>query len=805
MRSPRWNKILSDLWGNRVRSLLVIASITVGLFAVGVIATDYVVMMEDMRAGYAATNPANIQVNAGGYFDQGMVDHIQRMADVRRAEGRYDVEVRLEDAPGDWITIGLTAVKDMDEWDISRPQLIAGRWPQDEYEIAIDEYKLPDTNAGLGDMVTLETPGGTQRQLRLVGVVHDETIGAFGIGAGFFVAPAQGYVLNDTIEWLGLDYPQYFNTLAVTVTGDSSNDDHIEAVSDDVRDAFEENGGVVSSVGTRNTYDHPNRSLVDALVVVLLILGFLVMFLSGFLITSTLQALLNQQMQQIGVMKTIGARRNQVAGIYMLLIFLFGLIALVIAVPSSYLVGFQLLKFLSGEINISIQRERLEPAVVIIQAMLAFLMPQFAAGLPILQGASISVQEALSGISQSSPPRRSWLDAQISRIRRLSRPMRIAIRNTFRRKGRLILTLITLSLGGAIFIATFNVRVTLGSYADQVIQYYLADVNVTLKRPYRVDQIQQILAGTPGMQKLEGWAAARGEMLDDDDKVLESMSMLAPPIDSQMVIPVVIEGRWLVDGDHNAIVLSELFNSRFPDLHVGDTIRVDVNGRKTEWVVVGFFQFAGKSGGYLSYTPFDALADAMRLPGRALTFRVLGDHPNMTKAEQEAIGREIETRLKSMDIEVQEVMPGQSLGTTASEGFDALTAFLMFLAILTALVGSIGLAGTMSMNVMERTREIGVMRAIGASNPVLMRMVIVEGVLIGILSWIIGVLLAFPISKIMSDSVSMAIFDTPSTVGYTPTGFLIWLALVIVLSVLASVTPARNAARLTIREVLAYE
>ena len=96
-----------------------------------------------------------------------------------------------------------------------------------------------------------------------------------------------------------------------------------------------------------------------------------------------------------------------------------------------------------------------------------------------------------------------------------------------------------------------------------------------------------------------------------------------------------------------------------------------------------------------------------------------------------------------------------------------LTAFLLFLAILTALVGSIGLAGTMSMNVMDRTREIGVMRAIGASDRILMKMVLIEGILIGVISYLLGALLSFPISKLMADGISLAVFDAPANFGMT--------------------------------------
>ena len=116
-----------------------------------------------------------------------------------------------------------------------------------------------------------------------------------------------------------------------------------------------------------------------------------------------------------------------------------------------------------------------------------------------------------------------------------------------------------------------------------------------------------------------------------------------------------------------------------------------------------------------------------------------------------------------------------------------------------------GLTGTMSMNVLERTREIGIMRAIGAGDGEIIRMVIVEGMVIGSLSWLLGLALSVPFTYLLSTIVSLAVFETPITVVFTPLGYFIWLGLVVVLSALASVVPARNAARLTIREVLAYE
>ena len=240
-------------------------------------------------------------------------------------------------------------------------------------------------------------------------------------------------------------------------------------------------------------------------------------------------------------------------------------------------------------------------------------------------------------------------------------------------------------------------------------------------------------------------------------------------------------------------------------MHVGDTLQLKVNGDDKDVVVVGFFRFAGKVAGLLAYTNYDYLSDLINQPNQATSFRIVADRKGLTNDQQLELAKTIEARLRIYNVDINDITTGFDMSSTAADGFNVLTAFLLFLASLTALVGSIGLAGTMSMNVMERTREIGVMRAIGASNRVLMNMVMVEGILIGMISWILGCLLAFPMSKILSDTVSLAIFDSPSNFGLTPAGFVIWLAVVIILSVLASVIPARSASRLTIREVLAYE
>jgi putative ABC transport system permease protein len=127
------------------------------------------------------------------------------------------------------------------------------------------------------------------------------------------------------------------------------------------------------------------------------------------------------------------------------------------------------------------------------------------------------------------------------------------------------------------------------------------------------------------------------------------------------------------------------------------------------------------------------------------------------------------------------------------------------MSVLIAIVGGLGLAGTMSLNVLERTREIGVMRAIGASDMSVLQIVLVEGLLLGIVSWCLGAALALPISKLLSDAVGLTFFNFALEFRFSVGGLLTWLVISMVLAVVASVLPAWNASRLTVRDVLAYE
>jgi putative ABC transport system permease protein len=131
--------------------------------------------------------------------------------------------------------------------------------------------------------------------------------------------------------------------------------------------------------------------------------------------------------------------------------------------------------------------------------------------------------------------------------------------------------------------------------------------------------------------------------------------------------------------------------------------------------------------------------------------------------------------------------------------------FLIVMSSIIGGVGGLGLMTTMSLNVFERRREMGVMRALGATPRIVWSMIVAEGIVIGLLSWTIAAVLAWPMSKVVGNFITKAMFRSGMDVAIEPIGFVIWIAVSIGLSAAASFLPAWNASRVTVREALAYE
>ena len=805
---PSWIKVFHDLWDNKARTLLVVFSIAVGVFSIGVIAGAYEIIQQDMGMSYASNNPANIEIRTTD-FDSDLLASIQNTSGVLEAEGRRVVNfrVRLPEG-GRWVALDVLALEDFSESTINLLAPVSGASQPQKDEVLLEKESLEKLDVTVGDMLLFELADGTLKSLRVAGVVQDAST-----GAGDFLAASFAYISMDTLQTLR--QPELFNRVFVTVSEGQDDLEHIREVGGVIKNKFERNDRLVFRTRFSETHKHPLTDTLNAVLGILLALGILIVFLSSSLIANTLNALLNQHLRYIGVMKLIGGRSRQVLIMYLTLIVSFGILALLIAIPVGGQGAYGLALFMAGELHFNLLGYRIVPAALVIQIAVGLLVPLVAGLIPVLNGSRITVQRALSGDladeqTGADQARVSWFDWMMVRVVRLlsawgirfPRPFVISLRNTFRRKGRLALTLFTLTMGGAIFIAVFNVRVTLHDYIDQIGKYFRADVTLDFDQPYRTDEVEQFVMQVPGVERVEGWQFIGSELLYEDETTADVLNILAPPAGSMLVTPLIVSGRWIRADDVRKLAISEAALKYYPGLGPGDLIPLKINGRVEHWEIIGVFKFVGRDG-VLAYTPFEYSSQVLNLSNRSSSYRlVTTEH---TREFQDAMAGKLDRFFRDQGFKVRQAESGLASLDSASESLDILVTFLLIMAILTAIVGAMGLTGTMGMNVLERTREIGIMRAVGADDRAVSKTIIAEGFVIGVISFALAILLSIPFTYLLSTIVSVAVFETPIAVVFTLTGYIIWLALILILSVLASILPARNATRLTIREVLAYE
>jgi putative ABC transport system permease protein len=794
MIRPRWRKVFRDLLGNRTRTMLVVLSIAVGAFAVGVISNAQTTLPRDLTESYLAIEPAEASLFAEPFGDE-LVAVVRNMRGVRNAEGRRTVTARLEVAPNTWQSIQIFAIPNFNEISINKIRPAGGEWPPPERTLLIERAALDLAQAELGKQVLLEMPDGDRRSLRVSGLAHDVSQ-----QPPFFTGDIYGYISFDTLEWLGV--PRDFNELHITVDEELRGYEQRRMIADEVRGKIERSGRQVFNVNVPREMKHPVDALLQTMIVLMGVLGVVSFLLSGFLVVNTITALIAQQTRQIGVMKAIGASNTQLMGMYLSVVLIYGVLSLALALPLAAIAAYVVSTYAAGLLNFDLRNFSVPPQTLLFQTVVALLVPLLAALYPVGAGVRITVREAISANGSGGKQFGSgWIDAALERLRFLSRPVLLSLRNTFRRKARLVLTLTTLMLAGATFIAVMSVRSSMLLTVQDFTRYWSYDVIVNFAEPERIIEVESEARQVPGVVETETWGFTSARRMRLDGSESDNVIMIGTPAATRMIRPTVVAGRWLLPEDEQAVVVNSEFLREEPDLAVGDDLKLMIDGREVTWRIVGVVQ--GVLTGPNIYANAPYLAQTTRSVGRAGA--VLVTTQQHDEAAQRATAQMLEERFKRLGVSVTSWQATSTQRAQVISQFDLVIVFMLIMGLLLALVGGLGLMGTISINVLERTREIGVMRAIGATDAAVLQVVVAEGVVIGLLSWLLALLLSFPLSKLLSDQVGIAFTQSPLTYTFSPLGLMLWLVIVVALAVVSSLPPAFSAARITVRDALAYE
>jgi len=387
------------------------------------------------------------------------------------------------------------------------------------------------------------------------------------------------------------------------------------------------------------------------------------------------------------------------------------------------------------------------------------------------------------------------------KIRFLGRPVLLSLRNTFRRKARLALTLGTLTIAGTLFICVMNVRSSLIADLNGMFRkYYDFQVELDFDGSYQGRGIETRVLSMPNVTQVESRTTALVQRIKDDGTKGTSFNIIGVPAGSKFMDPDMLSGRWLQVGDRNTIVLSSGLVRDMPEIKVGDDVVLEIDNNEITWEVVGIIPlFYDKIG----YADFGYLSRMKGEPGMAKALFVSTEQDDTTS--QSEMARLLESYLKKSGIKVGGYMTRDTIASSLTGRNDFLIYFLMIMAIMAAAIGGLGLMGMMSLNVLERTREIGVMRSIGASTKAIGGIVVVEGLIIGVISWMFSLPISVPMSLFFNTMLGEIMGGQALPLEFSLVGLLLWLAIVVAISIVASLLPAFRAMRMSVRETLAYE
>jgi putative ABC transport system permease protein len=791
----RWIKLLRDVKAESGRAVLMLAAVGFALFAVTAMLAAYGIVTREVTRNYMSTNPASATIDVSEVTPE-MLEAARAYPGISDAEARSVVEARVK-VRGEWMRMLLFVVDDFAGVRMNLFVPYSGAAAPADGAMLVEKVAAPLIGAVEGQAITIKTPHGPETAVRVDGLVHDTTLApAWQEQSGY------GYISRATLAMLG--EPPVLDELRILVPGVPTQAD-LDRIAMGLAEQLKASGADVHGVKAPPPGRHPHGGQIAIALATFLSFAVLALALAAILVAAVLAATLARQSREIGIMKAVGARSGQIAGMYVALLLGLGVVSLAVSVPPGLWAGGRLSVLMADTMNFTIADFAPPAWVYAVVVAAGILMPLAAAVLPILKASRITVREAISASGSAAGAVTGAILARIlSGIGRFSLSYVLAVRNSLRRPGRLALSIAMLATAGGLFITALSVRNGWQVMAAHVLTDRKYDLELTFSEPVTGDAVRGVLAPIAGIETAELWGYEQAALTNRGtidlmrtypDGGHGSFAVLGVPDAMSTVALPVRGGRWLEPGDTDAIVLGQGRHLR-AGTEVGDRVTLSVEGKPSEWRIVGFVREIGGGGAYVPKAAFDRLygtADA----GKMLRIRLAPGTDRQAAIEM------IESAFNTAALPVERSAPLTMLYEALVGHVEVPVRMIVAAAVLLAAIGGLGLASMMTVNVLERTREIGIMKAIGASPAVVLRTILGEAVTVAVLSWLVALLVAAPLILAIG-RLAAGMFGSALPFLLPLPALALWLGIILVIAAVASIWPASRAARLVVREALAY-
>jgi putative ABC transport system permease protein len=548
---------------------------------------------------------------------------------------------------------------------------------------------------------------------------------------------------------------------------------------------------------------------LDGIFTLVRILALLAVVMSGILLLNTVTTLIAEQTAIIGTMKAIGGTRGTILRGYLCSVGLYSLLATIPGLGLGILAGAGLASSLARAIPLALGPLTVAPGLIALSLALGFGVPLCASLWPLWNGTRITVRAALAAYGINKGEGNGSLARLGQHLTWISQTTWLGLRSLFRKRASAALTLLMLSVAGTSFLVVQTTASSVNETIGLTWTNIHADVEVYADEPY--SQARAQLGTLPNVRLMERFGIAGAQT------PWGKLGLWGFEPQTQLYHYQLTSGRWLREGDTNVVLLSDAV-AREIGLHAGSRLAVTSLGgsRTLTWTVIGTLKESVDSLGQIgtAVVPVTTLYQFEGTPAATTSDfanKLLIQAKDRTPAGVSQLADQIDA------IGTNLVLSG-SVGRGAGLGpvflvqdealrhqreFYILYALLYAVALLTGAAGILGLASTLTASVVERQREIGLVRAMGASSWRVAQVFWVEGLALGSIAWCLGALLGLPLAYAFVQFFSRLVI--PVDVVVDPLSFLVMLAALLLIVTLASVVPARRASHLRIADLLRYE
>jgi putative ABC transport system permease protein len=816
--SASLRKSLTDVTRRKGRTLLVVLGIFIGVAGLTAInfTDDTLVSAFAFTQGYQATQP-DFQLTVDR-LDPALLPALQAVANVQVVQYASSFNACWQ-ARGTQCIVGMSffSYPDLQRIPITPFQLTAGRYPG-VGEIVMEQGDQSLHGVALGDTVTLYGNAGHMAQLRVVGLAR--TPGADPAASGTALAYMSDAGLQQFVAALG--HPVY--TLNgqqidpyqhhIQVKFQSTNPQLERAAVTALEQVLRAHSVQVLDSGFAPKVDASTLGTIEGVFTLLRTLAFVAVILSTLLILNTVTTLVTEQTAIIGTMKALGGSRGRIMRGYLVSVGIYSLLATLPALALGLYAGNALAAALAAQIPLQLGPFAVAAWIVALSLMVGLGVPLLAALVPLWNGTRITVREARAAYGVGIGHRHNrptWLGRRLTWV---SQTTWLGLRGLFRRRWRAALSLTTLGLIAACFLvsqtATTSVNDTIGAVRAPL----AADMTVDFNDPSTFSHLAEQLDALPNVAGIE---RSGGTNASTKWGTLQ-VSGYEP--NTQLYHYLLTSGRWMRTDDSNVVLLSDAA-LRKTGLHVGDTITLTNNyGSPIQLTltIIGTVQQSIDVLGWigaavLSVNSVYELRGVPAARATTTTEQIIIGARNRSLSAVDQLASQVSTVVNPSGAfsDSPEYFSGNGgtidtfhAYTTRRQGDAYILYYLLYaLAVIVGIVGVLGLANTLVASVLERRREIGLLRAVGASGWRVAQVFWVESLSLGAIAWCVGALIGLPLAYAFVQTFARQVM--PVDFYLDPLAFVIMLAAMLAIASSASMVPAWRASRLRVAEVLRYE